>query len=59
MKEKLKKLLYVPKTNREDMYRELQKLWGQVDPHDFQHYTEQLTYKIKDIIIVCGLATNF
>ena len=41
------------------MYRELQKLWGQVDPHDFQHYTEQLTYKIKDVIIVRGLTTIF
>ncbi|TVY31395.1 Transposable element Tc1 transposase, partial [Lachnellula subtilissima] len=42
MKEELKKLPYVPK-NKEDMQRELQKLWDQVDPRDFRHYTEQLT----------------
>jgi hypothetical protein len=56
MKEELKKLLYIPK-KREDLYRELQVLWDQVDPVDFRHYTEQLTYKIKDIIKVQGLAT--
>jgi transposase len=56
MKEELKKLPYVPK-NREDIYRELQKLWDRVDPHDFRHYTKQLTCKIKDIIAVRGLAT--
>jgi len=51
MKEELKKLPYVPK-NREDMCRELQKLWDQVDPHDFWHYTEQLTCKLEDVIEV-------
>jgi hypothetical protein len=56
MKEELKKLLYIPK-NREDMYRELQKLWDRVDPRDFQYYTEQLTCKLEDIIEVQGLAT--
>ena len=42
--------------NREDMCRELQKLQDQVDLRDFRHYTEQLTYKIKDVIRVRGLA---
>ena len=56
MKEELKKVPYVPK-NREDMCRELQKLWDQVDPRDFRHYTEQLTYKLEDVIEVRGLAT--
>jgi len=56
MKEELKKLLYVPKS-REDLKRELQKLWDRVDARDFQHYTEQLTCKLKDVIKVRGLAT--
>ena len=56
MKEELKKLPYVPK-NWEDMCKELQKLWDQVEPWDFRHYTEQLTCKIEDVIAVCGLAT--
>jgi len=56
MKEELKKLPYVPK-NKEDMRRELQKLWDRVDPRDFQHYTEQLTCKLEDVIEVRGLAT--
>jgi hypothetical protein len=56
MKEELKKLPYVPK-NREDMCRELQKLWDQADPHDFRHYTEQLTCKIEDVVEVRGLTT--
>jgi len=55
MKEELKKLPYIPK-NREDMYRELQKLWDRVDPCDFRHYIEQLTCKIEDVIAVRGLA---
>ena len=56
MKEELKKLPYVPKS-REDLKAELQKLWDQVDPRDFQHYTKQLTCKIEDVIEVRGLAT--
>ena len=56
MKEELKKLPYVPKS-REDLKRELQKLWDQVDPRDFRHYTEQLTCKLEDVIAVRGLAT--
>ncbi len=56
MKEELKKLPYVPK-KREDLCRELQKLWDQVDPRDFRHYIEQLTCKIEDVITVRGLAT--
>ena len=38
IKEELKKLPYVPK-NKEDLKREVQKLWDQVDPRDFRHYT--------------------
>ena len=56
MKEELKKLLYVPKS-REDLKRELQKLWDQVDQRDFQHYTKQLTCKLEDVITVYRLAT--
>jgi hypothetical protein len=56
MKEEMKKLPYVPK-NREDICRELQRLWDRVDPRDFRHYTEQLTCKLKDVIEVNGLAT--
>ena len=56
MKEELKKLPYVLK-NREDKCRELQKLWDQVDPRDFRHYTDQLTCKIEDLIEVRELAT--
>ena len=58
MKEELKKLGYVPKS-KEDLKRELQKLWDQVDPRDFRHYTEQLTCKIEDVITVRGLATIY
>ena len=43
--------------NREDICREIQKLWDQVDPRDFRHYTEQLACKIEDVIEVRGLAT--
>ena len=49
MKEELKKLAYTPK-NKEDLYKELQKLWNQVDLYNFRYYIEQLTYKIKDVI---------
>ena len=56
MKEELKKLPYVPKS-REDLKRELQKLWDQVDQRDFRHYTTQLTCKLEDVITVRRLAT--
>ena len=56
MKEELKKLPYVPKS-REDLKAELQKLWDQVDPRDFQHYTKQLMCKLEDVIKVRRLAT--
>jgi hypothetical protein len=36
---------------------ELQKLWDQVDPVEFRHYTEQLTCKIEDVINVRGCPT--
>ena len=56
MKEELKKLPYVPK-NKEDLKRELQRLWDQVDPRNFRRYSERLTCKIEDLIAVRGLAT--
>ncbi len=56
MKEELKKLPYVPKS-KEDLKRELQKLWDELDPRDFRPYTERLTCKIEDVIKVKGLAT--
>jgi hypothetical protein len=43
--------------NKEDLCRELQKLWDQIDPRDFRHYTEQLTCKIEDVIKYKGFAT--
>ena len=56
IKEELKKLGYIPKSI-EDLKKELQKLWDQVDLYNFYHFTEQLTCKIEDVIAVCGLAT--
>jgi hypothetical protein len=56
MKEELKKLPYVP-TTVEDLKREIQRLWDQVDPRDYQRYTERLTCKLEDVIEVGGLAT--
>jgi len=58
MKEELKKLGYMPKSIK-DLKRELQKLWDRVNPRDFRHYTEQLTCKLKDVIVVRGLATIY
>ncbi len=56
MKEELKKLLFVP-TSKEALYREIQRLWDQVDPRDYRQYTERLTCKLEDVIDVRGLAT--
>ena len=56
MKEEVKKLPYVPK-NKECLIGEIQKLWDQVDPRDYRHYTEQLTCKLENIIKVRELAT--
>ena len=58
MKEELKKLGYMLKS-KEDLKRELQKLWDRVNPRDFRHYTEQLTCKLKDVIVVRGLDTIY
>ena len=58
MKEELKKLGYMLKS-KEDLKRELQKLQDWVDPRDFRHYIKQLTCKLEDVIIVCGLATIY
>ena len=43
--------------NKECLIRKIQKLWNQIDPHDYHHYTEQLTCKLEDVIEVQGLAT--
>ena len=56
MKEELKKLPFVP-TSKEALCREIQRLWDQVDPRDFRHYTERLTCKLEDVIEVRGLTT--
>jgi hypothetical protein len=56
MKEELKKLGYMLKSIV-DLKKELQKLWDQVDPHNFRYYTKQLTCKLEDVIVVRGLAT--
>jgi hypothetical protein len=56
MKEELKKLPFVP-TSKEELIREIQRLWDQMDPRDFRHYTERLTCKLEDVIEVRGLAT--
>ena len=39
------------------MCREIQELSDQVDPYDFQYYTEHLTYKIKNMIKARVLTT--
>jgi hypothetical protein len=49
-------LAFVPK-NKEDLCKELQRLWDEVDPVTFRHYTEQLIYKVEDVIEVRGIAT--
>ena len=56
MKEELKKLPFVP-TTIEELKREIQRLWDQVDSRDFRQYAERLTCKIEDVISVRGLAT--
>jgi len=50
------KLLFVP-TSKAELVREIQRLWGEVDPRDYRRYTKILTYKIEDLIDVKGLAT--
>lgn len=56
MKEELKKLPNVPKS-KEALRGELQKLWDQVDPRDYRHYTAQLTCKLEDVIEARGMST--
>lgn len=56
MKGQLNAMPYKPRT-KEALMEAIQKLWDQVDPHDYRHYTEQLTCKIEDVIHVRGLAT--
>jgi len=56
MKGELNKMPYKPRT-KEGLMEVIQKLWDQVNPRDYRHYTEQLTCKIEDVIKVRGLAT--
>ena len=56
MKEELKRLPFVP-TSVDQLKREIQRLWDQVNPHDYQPYVERLTCKLKDVISLKGLAT--
>ena len=56
MKEELKKLLSVP-TSKDELKREIQRLWDQIDPRDYRKYIERLTCKLEDIIKVRQLAT--
>ena len=56
MKEKLKPLPYVI-TTKVELKMEIQKIWDEIDPHDFWHYTECLTCIIEDVIKVKGGAT--
>ena len=56
MKEEIKKLLYMLK-NKEDICKELQAHQDRVNPRNFRYYTEQLTYKLEDIIEIHELAT--
>jgi hypothetical protein len=56
MKAELKKLPFVP-TSKEDLVREIQRLWDQVYPRDFRKYTERLTCKLEDVIELKGLVT--
>ncbi len=56
MKEQLNKMPYKPST-QEALQEVIQGLQDQVDPRDFRHYTEQLIYKLKEVIEVRGIAT--
>jgi DDE superfamily endonuclease len=56
MKEELKKLPYVV-TTKAELSKEIQRIWDKIDPCDFHHYTERLTYIIEDVIKVKGSAT--
>ena len=56
MKEELKKLPFVL-TTKEELRRQIQRLWDMVDPRDYRRYTKRLTCKLEDVIAVRGLAT--
>jgi hypothetical protein len=56
MKEKLKQLPYVV-TTKAELMREIQRIWDNIDPRDFRHYTARLTCIIEDVIKVKGSAT--
>jgi hypothetical protein len=58
MKEELKKLPFVP-TSKEELKREIQRLWDLVDPRDYRAYTARLTCKLEDLIHIKGLATIY
>ncbi|KAF4630689.1 hypothetical protein G7Y89_g7443 [Cudoniella acicularis] len=56
MKGELNKMAYKPR-NKAALMEAIQGLWDRVDPLDYRHYVEQLTYKVDDVIKVRGLAT--
>ena len=56
MKEKLKQLPYVV-TTKAQLKLEIQRIWDEIDPRDFRHYTERLTCIMEDVIKVKGRAT--
>jgi hypothetical protein len=56
MKEKLKQLPYVI-TTKAELKREIQRIWDEINPHNFQYYTERLTCIMEDVIEVKGSAT--
>ena len=54
IKEELKKLPFIL-TSKEELVREIQRLWDQVDLRNFRKYTKRLTYKLEDVISIKGL----
>jgi len=54
----MKKLPFRP-TSKEELVREIQRLWDPVNPRDYMEYTERLTCKLEDIIKVRGSSTVY
>ena len=48
-----------PLTSIEEMKRVLQELWDEVDLKEWRYLTEKITRKIKDVILVKGIATVY
>jgi hypothetical protein len=56
MKHKINQLPFVP-TSLEELKREIQRLWDEMDPKTFRPEIERLTCKLEDVIKVRGRAT--